>query len=191
MITRFRVYGRNSGNWELLRDVMDLVYVSKGDKKRIYLTTDTPYNQFKFENMSDETSECDWNAQSIILFADARRLPSELVYPSEASLAKNITMMPIIPEGEVYYSFEIRPALPKGLRFDPQTGWIAGMPTEATPSVVYTITARPLIGATVMKTMTLSVGDCTGSKSYYVPFLHRFVPRGDLLEAILWTWHSR
>lgn len=101
-------------------------------------------------------------------------------------------MMPIIPEGEVYYSFEIRPALPKGLRFDPQTGWIAGMPTEATPSVVYTITARPLIGATVMKTMTLSVGDCTGDRSLITfRFFTDNVPRGDLLEAILWTWHSR
>ena len=41
-LTRFKLYGRNSGEWVLLKDVENLIYTTVGQKKRIYLTTNTP-----------------------------------------------------------------------------------------------------------------------------------------------------
>ena len=41
-LTRFKLYGRNSGEWVLLKDVENLIFTSVGQKKRINLNTNTP-----------------------------------------------------------------------------------------------------------------------------------------------------
>ena len=41
-LTRFKLYGRNSGEWVLLKDVENLIYSSVDQKKRINLNTNTP-----------------------------------------------------------------------------------------------------------------------------------------------------
>ena len=40
-LTRFKFYGRNSGEWVLLKDVENLIFTSVGQKKRINLNTNT------------------------------------------------------------------------------------------------------------------------------------------------------
>ena len=41
-LTRFKLYGRNSGEWVLLKDVENLIFTSVDQKKRINLNTNTP-----------------------------------------------------------------------------------------------------------------------------------------------------
>ncbi|KAK8797451.1 hypothetical protein WA171_004333, partial [Blastocystis sp. BT1] len=71
-VTQFVLYGRNSDTdeWTLLKEVTGLTYSIAGQKRRIYFPNNTPYNQFKFENMgTDDPSAC-WEVQSLDLFAD-------------------------------------------------------------------------------------------------------------------------
>ena len=167
-VTQFKIYGRNSGDWILLKDISGLVYSQAGQKKRIYLNNNTPYNQFKFENFgTGNPSACPWKVQSLFLYADNTMVePADLVYPASESAYKDIEMAEIIPEGaDKYVSYTITPALPAGIHLDEHTGWIAGTATAESPVTSYQITATKLSGGTVTKTMSFSVQVCTGGKS--------------------------
>ena len=60
-MTQFMVYGRNAGDWILLKDVSGLIYTTASQKKRIDLNNNTPYNHFKFENLkTGNPSNCAW-----------------------------------------------------------------------------------------------------------------------------------
>ncbi|KNB41580.1 hypothetical protein JH06_5161 [Blastocystis sp. subtype 4] len=56
--TQFKFYGRNTGteDWTLLKEVTGLTYSIAGQKRKIYLANNTPYNQFKFENFGSGDS---------------------------------------------------------------------------------------------------------------------------------------
>ena len=70
-MTQFMVYGRNAGDWILLKDVSGLIYTTATQKKRIHLNNNTPYNHFKFDNLkTGDPSNCVSIIQSMDLYAD-------------------------------------------------------------------------------------------------------------------------
>ena len=115
------MYGRNLGTdeWTLLKEVTGLTYSTAGQKKRIYLSNNTPYNQFKFENFgSGNPSSCAWRVQTLDLYADSTLtdIPN-FTYDSSITVFKNIEMSEVIPENaDRYMNFRINPSLPEGDR---------------------------------------------------------------------------
>ncbi|KNB41258.1 hypothetical protein JH06_5591, partial [Blastocystis sp. subtype 4] len=166
--TQFNLYGRNLGTdeWTLLKEVTGLTYSTPGQKRKIYLANNTPYNQFKFENFATGDSSCTWYVQSLDLFADnvLADIPN-FTYDSSISVFKDIEMSEVIPEnGDGYMNFRINPSLPDGIVLDPHTGWISGTATSESAAQTYTITATKMTGGDVTVTISLSVSICTGGK---------------------------
>ena len=168
-VTKFDLYARvkSTDEWTLLTSVSGLTYSDPAQKRRIYFSNPTSYNQFKFENLGTGKSlACTWMLQSINMYAE--NVVSDmtpLTYPASASAYVNIEMADVIPEGAGYSNFRIQPALPAGLVFDAFTGWISGTATEEKPSVTYTITANRITGGDISVTLNFSVEVCTGGKS--------------------------
>ncbi|KNB41250.1 hypothetical protein JH06_5611, partial [Blastocystis sp. subtype 4] len=168
-VTEFNLYGRNSDTdeWTLLKEVTGLTYSTAGQKRRIYLANNTPYNQFKFENFATgNPSSCYWEVQSLDLFADnvLADIPN-FTYDSSITVVKYVEMSEVIPQnGDGYMNFRINPSLPAGIVLDPHTGWISGTATSESATQTYTITATKITGGDVTATISLSVIICTGGK---------------------------
>ena len=92
--TQFVLYGRNSDTdeWTLLKEVTGLTYSTPGQKRRIYFSNNTPYNQFKFENFgTGNPSACDWYVQSLDLFADNTLVDiPNFTYDSSITIFKDV-----------------------------------------------------------------------------------------------------
>ncbi|KNB41256.1 hypothetical protein JH06_5600, partial [Blastocystis sp. subtype 4] len=167
--TQFKLYGRNLGTdeWTLLKEVTGLTYSTAGQKKRIYLSNNTPYNQFKFENFgSGNPSSCAWRVQTLDLYADSTLtdIPN-FTYDSSITVFKNIEMSEVIPENaDRYMNFRINPSLPEGIVLDPHTGWISGTATAESAVQTYTITATKMTGGDVTVTITFGVVVCTDGR---------------------------
>ena len=167
--TQFKLYGRNSDTdtWTLLKDVTGITYSTMGQKRKIYLNNNTPYNQFKFENFgSGDSSACTWYIQSLDLFADDlfAEIPN-FIYDSSVAVYKGIEMAEVIPENaDGYFNFQVSPAFPDGIVVDPHSGWISGTASAESPATTYTITATKVSGGTVTATISLSVIICTGDR---------------------------
>ena len=181
--TQFVLYGRNSDTdeWTLLTDVSGLTYSTAGQKRRIYLSNNTPYNQFKFENFgTGDSSSCTWRVQSLDLFADnvLADIPN-FTYDSSVTVFKNVEMSEVIPQNnDGYMNFRINPSLPAGIVLDPYTGWISGTATSESAAQTYTITATKISGGDVTATISLSVSICTGGKGLMtVRFRTDFYPK--------------
>ncbi|KNB41348.1 cadherin domain-containing protein, partial [Blastocystis sp. subtype 4] len=168
-VTEFNLYGRNSDTdeWTLLKEVTGLTYSISGQKKRIYLSNNTPYNQFMFENFgTGNPSSCFGYIQSLDLFADntLADIPN-FTYDSSITVFKYAEMTEVIPQnGDGYMNFRINPSLPTGIVLDPHTGWISGTATAESTTQTYTITATKMTGGDVTATISLSVSICTGGK---------------------------
>ena len=153
-VTEFNLYGRNSDTdeWTLLKEVTGLTYSTAGQKRRIYLPNNIPYNQFKFENFgTGDSSSCTWRVQSLDLFADnvLADIPN-FTYDSSVTVFKDIEMSEVIPQnGDRYMNFRINPSLPAGIVLDPFSGWISGTPTVVSVVTTYTITATKMTGGNV------------------------------------------
>ena len=143
-------------------------------KKRIDLNNNTPYNQFKLENLkTGDPSNCAWIIQSMDLYADNVMAEStERMYPESGEAFKDIEIAEIIPKTLRSMDFQIIPALPTDIHMDPQTGWIAGTAMVESPLTSYGITATKLAGGTVTKTFLFQVYICTGGKGL-VTFRYR------------------
>ncbi|KAK8806653.1 hypothetical protein WA171_004334 [Blastocystis sp. BT1] len=168
--TQFNLYGRNSDTdeWTLLKEVTGLTYSTPGQKRRIYFSNNTPYNQFKFENFgTGNPSACAWRVQSLDLFADNVLVDiPNFTYDSSITIFKDIEMSEMIPQNnDGYFNFRINPSLPTGIVLDPYTGWISGTATSESPAQTYTITATKISGGDVTDTISLSVTICTDGKS--------------------------
>ena len=169
VVTEFNLYGRNSDTdeWTLLKEVTGLTYSFAGQKRRIYFSNNTPYNQFKFENFgTGNPSSCAWRVQSLDLFADnvLADIPN-FTYDSSITVFKDIEMSEVIPQNaDGYMNFRINPSLPAGIVLDPHTGWISGTATAESTTQTYTITATKMTGGDVSDTISLSVSICTGDK---------------------------
>ena len=167
--TQFNLYGRNSDTdeWTLLKEVTGLTYSISGQKRRIYFSNNTPYNQFKFENFgTGNPSSCWWEVQSLDLFADNVLVDiPNFTYDSPITVFKDVEMSEVIPQnGDRYMNFRINPSLPAGIVLDPHTGWISGTATSESTTQTYTITATKISGGDVTDTISLSVSVCTGGK---------------------------
>ncbi|KAK8807821.1 hypothetical protein WA171_000770 [Blastocystis sp. BT1] len=166
---QFNLYGRNLGTdeWTLLKEVTGLTYSISGQKRRIYFSNNTPYNQFKFENFgTGDSSSCTWRIQTLDLFADnvMADIPN-FTYDSSVTIFKNIEMAEVIPQNnDGYFNFQVSPSLPDGIVLDPYTGWISGTATDESSAQTYTITATKISGGDVTVTISLSVTICTGGK---------------------------
>ena len=81
-----------------------------------------------------------------------------LSYP-QAQAIKNRDPVDISPSltAGIPIRFEISPALPAGLMFDPQTGRISGLPTVASSSQTYTVSARAEGGCSIATAVSLRI----------------------------------
>ncbi|KNB41456.1 hypothetical protein JH06_5430 [Blastocystis sp. subtype 4] len=167
---QFKLYGRNLGTdeWTLLKEVTGITYSTAGQKRKIYLANNTPYNQFKFEDFATgDTSDCTWYVQSLDLFADnvMADIPN-FTYDSSITIFKDVEMAEVIPENNDHYmNFRVSPAFPAGIVLDPHTGWISGTATAESPAQTYTITGTKISGGDVTATISLSVTICTNGRS--------------------------
>jgi len=117
----FNLYGRNLGTdeWTLLKEVTGLTYSTVGQKRRVYFTNNTPYNQFKFENFgTGDSSSCSWRIQTLDLFADNVLVDiPNFTYDSSITVYKDIEMAEVIPENsDGYFDFQVSPSLPDKYR---------------------------------------------------------------------------
>ena len=164
-VTQFKFYGRNEGEWVLLKDVSGLIYSYASTIKRIYLNTSIPYNEYKLENLGNGNPEySEWRIKYLHLYVTIT--VTELLYPANVTILKNTVIETIDPQGEGYVDFQINPPLPAGLDFDPQRGCIAGTATMTSPATLYQITATSVIGDVVIKTMIITVTACEGDRSF-------------------------
>ena len=150
----------------MLTDASNIAYSLTGQKIRIYFINNKSYNQFKFENFgTGNPSECAWRVQSLDLYADnTMSEPSTLTYPTSVTVYRNIEMSEVMPEGERYFNFRVTPAMPTGVSFNPNNGWITGTPTAEAPQTVYTITATKLTGGDVTVTLPFTVTICSNGQ---------------------------
>ncbi|KNB41224.1 hypothetical protein JH06_5784 [Blastocystis sp. subtype 4] len=138
-----------------------------GQKRRIYFSNNTPYNQFKFENFgTGDSSSCTWYVQSLDLFADnvMADIPN-FTYDSSVTVYRYIEMAEVIPQNnDGYMNFRINPSLPDGIVLDPYTGWISGTATDESSAQIYTITATKISGGDVTVTISFEVTICSGTR---------------------------
>ena len=166
--TKFKLSARNleDEDWTVLTDASNIAYSLTGQKIRIYFINNKSYNQFKFENFgTGNPSECAWRVQSLDLYADnTMSEPSTLTYPTSVTVYRNIEMSEVMPEGERYFNFRVTPAMPTGVSFNPNNGWITGTPTAEAPQTVYTITATKLTGGDITVTLPFTVTICSNGQ---------------------------
>ena len=134
-------------------------------KKHIYLQNGEAYNVYRFENFNATASDCKWTLTYLDLITDSfTQDPPPLSYTSQ-EVFQNIEIAEIFPSSDLYYGFQVNPALPEGLSMDMSTGAIVGTPTELTPTTTYTITARKPNNEQVSCTIDLAVSICSGTRS--------------------------
>ena len=166
---QFTLKARNTNleEWTTLKNVTGLTWSLKGEKKRIWLENNKPYNQYRFENFgSGNASACDWKLGAIDLSADATAITvPELSYTTPLIISKDIEMGEVYANSDYYYDFTVNPALPTGVSIDPNSGKISGTAHTAMPATTYQITAKKFGGGSSTATLTISVEPCTGGKS--------------------------
>ena len=126
----------------LLTDVSGLTYSTVGQKQKIYLANNTPFNQFKFENFATgNRSSCTWRILSLDLIADnvLADVP-DFTYESSITIFKHTEISEVIPEnGDRYMNFRVSPSLPSGVVLDRYSGWISGTALDENTVTIYTI----------------------------------------------------
>ena len=167
-VAQFDLFGKNAedAEWTLLRHATNVTYSMAGQRRNLFFINNWSFNQFKFANFATGGDSCPWRVQSLNLFAvSVMTPPTELAYPASSSVYKDIEMSEIIPEGEGYFDFAIRPTLPLGIVFDPTNGWIHGTAHATTERTTYTVTAKRITGGSTSVSFSLAVEICTGGKS--------------------------
>ena len=167
-VAQFDLFGKNAedAEWTLLRHATNVTYSMAGQRRNLFFINNRSFNQFKFANFATGGDSCPWRVQSLNLFAvSVMTPPTELAYPASSSVYKDIEMSEIIPEGEGYFDFAIRPTLPLGIVFDPTNGWIHGTAHATTERTTYTVTAKRITGGSTSVSFSLAVEICTGGKS--------------------------
>ena len=157
--------------WVTLRDVSGMVWFTSGEKevKRLWLESDRPYNQYRFENIATgNPNSCAWTVSGIGLFMDL--LPAsvaDFAYPSSSITAyKDVGMTPQSPSNnEYYYDFTISPALSAGLTISSNSGVLQGTALVESPTTVYQVTAKKVGGGTCTVSVSITVLACTGDRS--------------------------
>ena len=166
--TQFVLRARNTNleEWTTLKNVTDMTWSLVGEKKKIWLENNKPYNQYRLENIATgNEADCAWKMSAIDCAMDA--IPAavpELSYSTPIVLNKDVEMGEVYPNSEYYYDFTITPELPTGIVIDPNTGKISGTANAEIPATTYSITAKKVGGGSSTASITLSVEICTGTK---------------------------
>ena len=165
---QFVLKARNNNleEWTTLKTVTDMTWSLKGEKKKIWLENNKPYNQYRLENIgTGSETECAWEMGSIDLAMDAfpATLP-ELSYSTPIVINKDVEMGEVYPNSDYYFDFTVTPALPAGIVIDSLTGKISGTARSELPAMTYQITAKKVGGGSSTAAITLSVEICTGTK---------------------------
>ena len=152
--------------WTTLKTVTGMMWGSREQFKKLWLETTVPYNQYQFENFgSGNPNHCKWEFGTLDLAVDVvPAVMTDLVYPS-VHVYKDIEMDTVYPDSDIhYYDFTITPALPTGLIMDPNSGIVAGNPSEASDHT-HIITAKKFGGGVVSALFNLTVEACTGGRT--------------------------
>ena len=164
----FTVRARNTNveEWTTLKVVSGLIWTRVGEEKKFWLETNTPYNQYRVENITaSDTSSCSWEVGGLGFVVDALDAIPELSYPTPLTLYKGVEMEEAYPTSEYYYDFTITPALPEGLSIELYSGKISGTVNTFMDATTYTITAKKAGGGTSTTSLTLSVVACFGDRN--------------------------
>jgi subtilisin-like proprotein convertase family protein len=105
--------------------------------------------------------------------------PSSLSYsinPATYTMGSSITINAPTSSGGVVTSYVVSPALPAGLTLNPSTGVISGMPTVATSTASYTVTATNSGGST---TASLSIAVVSAYTAWATQYSLVQGPNGD------------
>ena len=166
--TQFVLKARNNNleEWTTLKTVMGMTWSLVGEKKKIWIENNKPYNQYRLEDIATGIeADCTWRISAIDMAMDAiPAMVPELTYSTPIVINKNVEMGEVYPNSEYYYDFAITPALPTGIVIDPNTGKISGTAHTAMPATTYSITAKKVGGGSSTASITLSVEICTGTK---------------------------
>lgn len=87
----------------------------------------------------------------ITSFSGYAQAPTSLSYPTPNGFIANVTsvyLAPTLTGSTTNLAYAITPTLPAGLNFNPGTGVISGLPTAASVSTNYTVTATNPLGST-------------------------------------------
>ena len=163
----FTVRARNTNveEWTTLKVVTGLIWTRVGEEKKFWLESNTPYNQYRVENITaSDASSCSWEVGGLGFVVDSLDAIPELSYPTPLTLYRGAEMEEAYPTSEYYYDFSVSPALPEGLSIDPYSGRIAGVVNTFMDATTYTITAKKAGGGTSSTSLTLSVVACFGDK---------------------------
>ena len=166
---QFTLKARNNNleAWTTLKTVTDMTWSLVGEKKKLWVENNKPYNQYRFENFgTGDAANCKWKMGAIDLGIEV--LPPtipELAYSSEITVFKNVEMGEVYPNSEYFFDFTVTPALPESLSMDANTGKISGTAQSEMPATTYTITAKKVGGGSSTTTISLAVEICTGGKS--------------------------
>ncbi|OAO17863.1 He_Pig domain protein [Blastocystis sp. ATCC 50177/Nand II] len=166
--TQFVVKARNNNleEWATLKTVTGMTWSLVGEKKKIWLENNKPYNQYRLENIATGSeTQCEWEMGSIDLAMDS--MPAtvpELSYSTPIVINKDVEMGEIYANSDYFYDFTVTPALPAGIVIDSMTGKISGTATAEMPATTYQITAKKVGGGSSTASVTISVEICTGTK---------------------------
>ena len=159
------IMAKNDGDWETLSVQEGWKWWQAPQAKSVRLSTEKPYNTFRFANFSTgNPDDCYWKINRIGLYLDKTdiQVPA-LSYPS-TTVYRNIEMAELYPSSDLYKDFTYN-VLPEGLAMDPVTGVILGTPTQPFPKQNITVSAKTLWGATVETMFEMEVTICHGGKS--------------------------
>ncbi|KAM7454010.1 hypothetical protein BLSTO_05237 [Blastocystis sp. subtype 1] len=152
--------------WTTLKTVMGMTWSLVGEKKKIWIENNKPYNQYRLEDIATGIEAvCSWRISAIDMAMDAiPAMVPELTYSTSIVINKDVEMGEVYPNSEYYFDFTVTPALPTGIVIDPNTGKISGTANAEMPTTTYSITAKKVGGGSSTASITLSVEICTGTK---------------------------
>lgn len=160
------ILGKNAQNeeWTVFRRVSNLEWHHIGEKQRIWLLTNSSYNQFRFANFSSgDPSQCAWKIGSLFLVSDRLNSIPPLAYPSSILAFVSIPLEPVYPNSDLYTAFTLSPPLPEGLHLNANTGILSGIPTIPSILTQYTVTAIQATGMQVSTQIQIIVNHCSDS----------------------------
>ena len=177
-IRSIRIEAKNpeDPSFTVLKEVSNLEWSYAGQSKRIWLTNNKAYNQYRFSDIgTGDPSSCSWKLNRISLYSD--RMLDEVPifhYPSSLITTYNhVEIAEIYPNSDLYRDFTVAPALPAGIILDPDTGMIFGTPHNEQSALSYTVSAHKYnTGEVVSSLISVEVINCSGDKSLITMTIH-------------------
>ena len=159
------IMAKNDGDWETLSVQEGWKWWQAPQAKKVRLSTDKPYNMFRFVNFTTgNPDDCYWKLNRIGLYLDKTDVQvPDLAYPN-TTVYRNIEMAELYPSSDLYKDFSCD-ILPEGLEMDPATGVILGTPTQPFSNQTITISAKTMWNLAVQTLLFMEVIICHDGKS--------------------------